>query len=519
MKKIFTILAVAAATLTVSCNKNIPQRNPQASGKIAIDPLITRATETDFESGDKVGLTIKRGEEVFAQNYCLTYDGSVFTSDLGWYSEGEQNSIFSAYYPYAEQTPQTFSVAADQTSEAYFSSDLMGSRKEDVTPQASVTMLFKHLMTRIVVNIDNQVGAKVSSVTLKNSVLSADVDLDAMSVSVSGTQKADISMYPAKADSRYAAIVVPQTVKFAVSIKIDNGKTISKSLNEVTLKAGGQYTINAVIVADDLNVSMSGDIENWSDEGVITEKEISFHEFENYFEYDGENYNTVVLPDGNKWMAENMRFVPEGISVSSTPGDGAGVWYPYAVEDGKCVAKTDEATIKANGYLYSYNAIVSTAITADNFSSFEGCKGICPPGWHVPTRDEWFALCGNSNRSALLGEPTGTRTNPDACFYDSAFQAGTVVKFNDGGFNFPLTGTIANNVYNNLLIDSSVCNVPEFYGGLRMTYLACSSANSATQFFGLMTTFTSQNNKGKVSLSYATLEKAAVALRCVKDNE
>lgn len=517
MKKNYLILmlAAAAATVTVSCNKLIPQPDPAKT--IAIDPLITRATETDFQEGDKVGLTIKRGEDVFAQNRCFTYDGTQFTSDLKWYTEGEQSSTFTAYYPYAQTQPSVFEVSADQTSAGYQASDLMAARKEDVTPQNSVTMIFKHLLTRIVVSVDNQAGADIKSVSLKNSVLGADVDYDALSVAVKDQAPADILMNESQKNTRYIAIVVPQTVKFAVAIELNNGAVITKSLNETELKAGGQYTISAVVLPSDADVNISGDIENWTDEGSISEKEITFHEYDDYFEYDGVNYNTVVLPDGNKWMAENMCFLPDGKTVSGTPGDKAGVWYPYSVADGVCTPLTDKESIEAKGYLYDYNTIVGATITAENFALFEGCQGICPPGWHVPTRAEWFALCGNSNRSALLDEPTGTKTDPEACFYDSAFSAGTVVKFNEGGFNFPLTGTIANNAYNNLVIDASVCDVTELYGGLRMTYLACSSANSATQFFGLMTTFTSTNNKGKVSLSYATLEKAAVALRCVKN--
>lgn len=516
MKKFFFYLAAAAAILTVSCNKNIPQ---PVAGKIAVDPLITRATETDFQNGDKMGLTITRGGEVFTKNKCFTYDGKQFTSDLSWYTDGEQESCFTAYSPYQESVPLTFTVQQDQSAEGYAASDLMLARKDAVTPQASVTMLFKHALTRIVVNVDNKAKAKIIKVTLKNAVPSADVDFNDMNVSVKGSEAQDIVMQALKKDEKYAAIVIPQTVKLSVEIEIQGGKRLSKSLVETTLKNGGQYSISAVVMPSDVIVGISGDIENWDDEGEIQEKELSFHEYENYFEYDGQNYNTVVLADGNKWMAENLHYLPDGKKLSSTPGDAAGVWYPYTVESGAAKVLTDEASIKAKGYLYDYNTIVGGKITADNFSSFESCRGICPPGWHVPSRAEWFALCGNSNRCTYLEESTGTKTDANAFYYDAAYSAGTVVKFNEAGFNFPLTGTIANNAYNLLLVDSSVCEVESLYGGLRMTYLACSTANSATQFFGLMTTFTATNNKGKVSLSYVTLEKGAVALRCVKDKK
>ena len=91
------------------------------------------------------------------------------------------------------------------------------------------------------------------------------------------------------------------------------------------------------------------------------------------------------------------------------------------------------------------------------------------------------------------------------------------MKFNEGGFNYPLVGTIANNKYMTTVIDESKTEVSEYIGKPAMTYLATSSPNSATQFFGMMTTFTTTNKKGKVSLSYATIASAAVSVRCVKD--
>lgn len=516
MKTKTFLMAAVTVLMAAACNKE--QNGLDLRRTIAIDPVVTRATETDFEAGDKVGLTITRGSEVYASNQCMTHDGNRFTSDLYWYTEGEQTSKFVAYYPYASTIPSTFSVAADQSGEGYGSSDLMSAVKTDVVPQGSVTMLFKHMMTRVVVEIDNQVGAAISNVSLQNAILSSTVDFDNQTVSLAEGTAQDITMHTLEANSRYCAIVVPQTVGFKLSFTVNGEKTITKKLNQVTLKAGGQYTIKAVVVAGDVTVSMSGEIQNWSDEGLITEKEITFNEYDDYFEYDGVNYTTKVLPDGKKWMTQNLCFIPEGKNVSSVPGDGTGIWYPYSIVEGVAQPATDEATIKANGYLYDYKTLLNASeITAENLASFEGTQGICPKGWHIPTRSEYFALCGNSNRSAYLDEPTGTKTDETACFYDVAFSAGTVVKFNEGGFNYPLVGTIANNKYMTTVIDDSKTDVSEYIGKPAMTYLATSSPNSATQFFGMMTTFTTTNKKGKVSLSYATIASAAVSVRCVKD--
>lgn len=204
------------------------------------------------------------------------------------------------------------------------------------------------------------------------------------------------------------------------------------------------------------------------------------------------------------------------MTVSDDPAAGD-VWYPYSTDGTNVTVLKDEASIKAKGYLYSYNALLATEITADNFDKLEGVQGICPPGWHIPTRQEWFVLCGNSNRSALLGEPTGTKIDNAALFYDTTLNYAPVSKFNEAGFNFTLSGCIGNSKYSALMIDSSVSDVESYFGQNRMAYIAASSANSATQFFALMTTFTMPNAKGKVSLSYATLGKVGVQVRCIKD--
>ena len=75
----------------------------------------------------------------------------------------------------------------------------------------------------------------------------------------------------------------------------------------------------------------------------------------------GESYATRTI-GGRVWMAENVRFLPEGATI------GEDVWYPG-----------DASKLATLGYLYNY-------ATATN--------GICPDGWHVPTADELSLLIG-----------------------------------------------------------------------------------------------------------------------------
>ena len=155
-----------------------------------------------------------------------------------------------------------------------------------------------------------------------------------------------------------------------------------------------------------------------SNEGGDTDP--NFTENDGSFTYYGETYKTVTLENGSVWMAEPLRYIPEGYTVSSDPKDGnAHIWYPYVITDGKATAATDEETIKSNGYLYDIQAVFGTEITADNCGSFEGTQGICPKGWHIPSRADFLALCGYSNKAD--GEDAPVK-NEDAVFYDAGYE-------------------------------------------------------------------------------------------------
>ena len=46
-----------------------------------MEPVITRATETNFEKGDQIGLSIIRATAEYATNQPLTYDGTAFSGE------------------------------------------------------------------------------------------------------------------------------------------------------------------------------------------------------------------------------------------------------------------------------------------------------------------------------------------------------------------------------------------------------------------------------------------------------
>ena len=518
-------LSISLAVLAIAaCQK--PVQPEAAPGKVQIEPVITKATEVNFENGDKIGLTIAKVNDTqkYADNALLTYDGSVFSSELMWYADAYSEADVYAYYPYSESgTPASYFAIEDQT-EGIAKADLMAASKTGVLPTPNaITMVFKHLMTKIVVNIDNQSGATVDEVGLAGSRPAADIDIATMAVSEYSAPLPDVELDPIKAFEATAgkvwkAIIIPGTTKLELVVSLSNGKKISQPLAEMTLKSGGQYTINARLLQDNMIVSATGEIENWTDEGDIKfdgegtteDTPVEFTEYEGYFVYDGVEYKTVTLADGNTWMAENLRFIPRGMTVSSDPVEDAGIWYPAANAD----KVADPALAETLGLLYDAATAFSVEeITADNAGTFEGTQGICPEGWHIPTVSELTGLVGQCSNSAL--------TNPDGAYFDPVIKGASLTALKEAGWEWQFAG--ARNKANTAGKGSYlVTSYNDIYGV--MSYVMGSTMYQHTtnedgslknvQYYYLMTTYNASNEK--VTVAYGNF-LAGASIRCVKN--
>lgn len=536
MKKSLTF--IFAAALLVSCQQEENETLTPANSRITISPVITRATEVNFETGDKIGVTIIQNDDfVYAENKQMTFNDGVFAGDLLWYPEGNDKSQIVAYYPYREgNAPTSFSVEADQTT-GYGASDLMAASNKDVLPTVNtITMNFKHLLTKLVINVTKEVEANITSIALKGSIPTATLDLAALTVTADANVAAtNITAQVVEANKTYRALIVPQTVALTLEVATSDGKTLSQKLTSTTLAQGGQYSVNIRVLPDDIEVKLIGDIENWTDEGEIgADNEIPFEEHldENYFLYDNVKYNTVTLANGTTWMAEPLIYLPKGYTPSTDPTADSHVWYPYEIKaDGATVATTEESAIKELGYLYDFQvALGGKEITESNLNSFEGAQGICPKGWHIPTRLEYFNLVGKTTNDVDGKVPAN---GDKALFYDAVYDGAKISSLNNAGFNYQFSGVrMATSLtgagsYQKTAIAEDANIQTAWHGKPAMNYLMTSTAfkpvyNSTSglltniQFFGLMSTINAKYSEGRLSLSYVSI-KAGMQLRCVRD--
>lgn len=542
MKRILLTMTVAALCL-VGCSKE-GGSGPQVRS-ITVDPTVlamskteepdetrTRATEVDFETDDAMGLTVttENGTDFITNGKFVFRNGKFSSVDhLLWYDDINMRSNLVAYYPYREELPTEFTVAADQTGSGYMLSDLMIASKEGVLPTVAATnMTFYHQLTKLVIVVTNESGGTISDVVVKNSVPTATVDLGSKSVTVkAGVGTADVKARAREAGKIYNAIIVPQTVALRLAVTVTVGgvsKTLTQRHKELDLQQG-QYTIRIRVLPSDIDVTITGDIEDWTDNGEIpVDDEVEFVESENSFVYDGETYRTVTLKDGRKWMADNLRYVPKGMTVSTDPADNdAKIWAPYTSDGTTCTPVTDPAIIAEKGYLYAVETALGAAVTPENSAAFEGVQGLCPKGWHIPTQAEWIALVGKTNKNAA-GEDL---TDASAPYYDAGYQAGKVTLLDADNFNYVRSGTrmratiaaagsYSKNIYPNpggelsvnyLLSSTLYKNV---YSTADVTQL------TNIQYFAVMSTFVANTPEGKLSLGYLGY-KSGCAVRCVKD--
>ena len=523
MKNSLKALALAALAFAACQQKEVPELLP---GKLTVEPIITKATEVDFEDGDMIGLTVVADGSVenYATNECLTYGAEVFSGDLQWYADIYTKADLYAYYPYTSAgVPDSYFTFYDQTA-GIGEADFMAASKKGVLPTMnSVAMVFKHMMTKLVVNVENQSGAEIVSIGIEGTPMATGVDLANMALTdfegvLTENLPGPVMAYEAVAGKTWQAIVIPHSEAMSVVITLSDKTVLTQPLAAMTLKSGGQYTINARVLPGKVVVSASGEIQNWTDEGEIgfeggsssEDLPVDFEEFDGYFVYDGVRYNTVTLADGNTWMAQNLRFIPRGRTVSTDPAEDAGIWYPAANE----TKTSDPALAETLGLLYdAATAFGVSEITAENASSFEGTQGICPNGWHVPTVAELTGLVGHCTNAALV--------NPDGAYYDPTIKGASLAALAADGWAWQFA-SYRNKTSTSASGSFTVTNYNGIYGV--MSYLIGSSMYQTStntdgslknvQYYYLMPTYNATNEK--VAVAYGGFLGGA-SLRCIKN--
>lgn len=267
------LFCMALFALLIGCSKGsegivpdpVPPSIESKKIPISISTQITRATDTDFERDDKVGLYVVNyngstsGTLVSSGNHVdnmrFTYSGSWTPDEEIFWKDESTKADFYTYYPYTASISNvaTFplSVKTDQSSEAkYKASDFLWGKTAGVAPtKNTVNMSMKHVMSNIIIKLVPGDGYKVEDLAIAKIEIcglktNATVNLTNGAITATGIS-ADIT--PINEITQYRALVIPQNVTGIdlVRIKIgDNTYLLNQTINLLPNK---QYTSTITI--------------------------------------------------------------------------------------------------------------------------------------------------------------------------------------------------------------------------------------------------------------------------------
>ena len=179
---------------------------------------------------------------------------------------------------------------------------------------------------------------------------------------------------------------------------------------------------------------------------------------------DGNIYSTVQI-GSQCWMKEDLRTTHYADNTPITLTDE----YDYESEDPLRKIPTcadyygEPVDVPEYGYLYNWPAVMHGSASSDADPS--GCQGICPDGWHVPSRSEWLQL-----RDFVSSQPEYLcNGNPANIAQALADSIGWLPNYSDNGcsLNAPCSNATG----------FSALPVSRGYGGIYSREYSCWSAS------------------------------------------
>lgn len=292
MKKIFSILTVAAL-LMVGCenSEDIPVVEDGVMQIEVLHPSATRATETAFEGGDKIGLyATEYNDDVasplqisgnWANNVAVAYDGTVWNPAKKIFWSENKMDVYG-YYPYMTPTSideHLWSVQLDQSTpetadalSGYEASDFLWGKATGVSQtDGDVQLEFKHRCSKLVVKLVkgkdySGVLPTESELYIHSTVPTATIDF--VNGAVTKYIYGEMETIKAKRvdDGTFEAIIIPQRMETRRPFLeyIANGVSY---LYESTFifKAGKLHTLELTINSnpDQIEIEVGGNVGEW----------------------------------------------------------------------------------------------------------------------------------------------------------------------------------------------------------------------------------------------------------------
>lgn len=280
MKKLFALATLASLLFSCTENPSSESYYTQEKWPINISTSITRATDTAFENGDKVGIFIVNQPNAlkasgnYVDNMAFTYSGKWSSASPIYWKDETTKADFYCYYPYTDNVSSIdaypFSIKADQSTSAnYKASDFLWGKTTGVSPtKEAVGITVSHLMSNVVIKLVAGAGytesdMKSASVTICGLKTNSIINLTTGAVSASGSAS-DIT--PIDEGDQRRALVVPQSITNSDIIKVTIGDKVYILNQSVEFKSGKQHTCTLTVEGKNQGVNIG--INGWETDEV-----------------------------------------------------------------------------------------------------------------------------------------------------------------------------------------------------------------------------------------------------------
>lgn len=284
------LFGLTAAMLVVACSEEDDLRQGIAGEGITFtSSVMSRATDTSFEAGDAIGVSMYT-ESGFVGNATnvqyTTADGSGFTSTnpMTWGAAGSAETVdFKGVYPYKADAVAdgiySFTLATGEGA-SLSDNDVMYSSTTDATVGAkNVNLTFKHKLVKVVMQVYDQNRKLLPGATVKinNQQTSGTLNLADGTVTSTGTADAtlDFASNP-DVEGEYQTIVMPSTAT--------QGRVITITYNDVdypcpvdmyAFESGTKIIFSATLNPDGTvspgeTVIVSANVKDWEEEKVTS---------------------------------------------------------------------------------------------------------------------------------------------------------------------------------------------------------------------------------------------------------
>lgn len=280
-------LATLSSTLMMSCsNDNEPQSIEDGKIPMTLECFIgnTRATDTAFESGDKIGVYVVEADALIqptgntVNNEEFTYNGNSWTpARTVYWNEGSYDVY--AYYPYVDEVTDTedyeFEVAEDQSTDAgYTSSDFIWATAANQTASSTpVSLSFSHCLSKAIIKLEkgDSFSGDIPSdceVYIHSTATTASIDIASGDASVALYSPTNTIKARQKDDTTFEAIVVPQNISSRRPlVEIVAGGVSYLMEGKISFKQGYSHDIIITLTKnpEQTKIEIGGSIGGWSE--------------------------------------------------------------------------------------------------------------------------------------------------------------------------------------------------------------------------------------------------------------